>query len=77
MSTNRQTRINQFLDEHKPGTVCLASWLEEQGISYDLQKRYRGSGWLESIGKGAFKRPKVSFPLFKWLKYCAKTGMNL
>ena len=58
MSTNRQTRINQFLGEHKLGTVCLASWLEEQGISYGLQKRYRSSGWLESVGKGAFKRPK-------------------
>lgn len=58
MSTDRQSKINQFLDEHKPGTVCLASWLEAQGISYELQKRYRQSGWLESVGKGAFKRPK-------------------
>jgi hypothetical protein len=58
MSTNKRTKINQFLDDHKPGTVCLASWLEDQGISYELQKRYRKSGWLESVGKGAFKRPK-------------------
>lgn len=41
---------------HKPGTILLASWLIKQGISYDLQKRYRKSSWIESIGYGAFKR---------------------
>ncbi len=43
---------------HVPGTVLLSSWLESRGISYDLQRRYRKSGWLESIGSGAYKRPK-------------------
>lgn len=40
-----------------PDTVILASWLEANGFSYDLQQRYRKSGWLHSIGFGAFKRP--------------------
>lgn len=57
MSTQKFQKLNQFLSEHKPGTVCLASWLEQLGISRDLQKRYRGSGWLETVGPGAFKRP--------------------
>ena len=35
----------------------MAQWLVEQGISHELQKRYCKSGWLESIGGGAFKRP--------------------
>lgn len=34
----------------------LASWLVKQGISRDLQTRYRRSGWLESVGPGAFQR---------------------
>ena len=42
---------------HVPGTVILASWLDKNGFSYDLQQRYKKSGWLESIGVGAFKRP--------------------
>lgn len=42
---------------HVPGTVILASWLNKNGFSYDLQQRYKKSGWLESIGVGAFKRP--------------------
>jgi len=58
MSTEIEKKITRFLDEHKAGTVCLASWLDNLGISRDLQKRYRKSGWLESIGTGAFKRPK-------------------
>jgi hypothetical protein len=57
MSTITEQKIQKLLDQHKPGTVCLASWLEELGISYDLQKRYRHSGWLSSIGTGAFVRP--------------------
>jgi hypothetical protein len=52
-----ETKIQRMLDLHKPGTVSLASWLEKQGISRDLQKRYRRGGWLESVGPGAFKRP--------------------
>ena len=47
----------KLMNLHKPGTPCLASWLEKQGISYDLQKYYRRAGWLESFGRGAYKRP--------------------
>lgn len=57
MATRNETKIRRLLDNHKPETVCLASWLESLSISRDLQKHYRRSGWLESIGKGAFKRP--------------------
>ncbi len=53
-----QTKIKNLLERHKPGTVCLAQWLVNLGISHDLQKRYSKSGWLKSIGTGAFKRPK-------------------
>lgn len=57
VSTHTERKLTRLLDQHKPGTVYLASWLESLGISRDLQKRYRGSGWLESIGPGAMKRP--------------------
>ena len=46
-----------MLDQHRPGTVCLSSWLQNLSISNNLQKRYRRSGWLVAIGKGAFVRP--------------------
>ncbi len=47
----------KLLTNHVPGTVLLASWLEKNGISRDLQQYYLKSGWLESYGFGAFKRP--------------------
>jgi hypothetical protein len=46
-----------LLSLHVPGTVLLASWLEKNGISRDLQQYYLKSGWLQSYGTGAFKRP--------------------
>lgn len=56
MSTSNQTKINHLLAATPPGTVVLASWLAEHGYSPDLQKRYRKSQWLESIGTGAMAR---------------------
>lgn len=46
-----------MLELHKPGTVVLAKWLENLGISRELQKNYKKSGWLEKLGPGAYKRP--------------------
>ncbi|MGV8137067.1 MAG: type IV toxin-antitoxin system AbiEi family antitoxin [Mangrovibacterium sp.] len=56
MSTNNEIKIKKLLDLHVPGTILLASWLEANGFSRDLQHRYKRSGWLESVGVGAFKR---------------------
>jgi hypothetical protein len=57
MGTDNESKIKKFLNQHQQGTITLAKWLESIGISHDLQKKYRKSGWLESIGSGAFKRP--------------------
>jgi hypothetical protein len=56
MATQKEHKLKKLLDQHKPGTVSLAAWLEGLGISRDLQKYYRRSGWLESVGKGAYQR---------------------
>ncbi len=56
MSTNSGTKINRLLQQQYPGTVLLASWLKKNGISDDLQHSYIRSGWLQSIGRGAFIR---------------------
>ncbi len=57
MTTNSDKKLMYLLSNHIPGTVLLASWLEKNGISHDLQQYYLKSGWLESYGFGAFKRP--------------------
>ncbi len=57
MTTYNETKLMTLLNSIKPGTIVLASWLEKIGISRNLQKHYIKSGWLESVGRGAFKRP--------------------
>lgn len=63
MSTQNTSKLKKVLDTHRTGTVLLAKSLEKMGISRELQKTYRKSGWLESIGTGALKRSgdKVSW----------------
>jgi hypothetical protein len=56
MSTENRTKINQLLTAQPSGVVLLSAWLAEEGYSLDLQKRYRKSHWLESIGTGAMIR---------------------
>jgi len=60
MTTKPDRKLKTLLEEHIPGTVLLASWLDKKNISHDLQQYYRRSGWFESIGTGAFKRSKES-----------------
>ncbi len=57
MTTNNDNKLMSLLSSHIPGTLLLASWLEKNGFSRDLQQYYLKSGWLESYGIGAFKRP--------------------
>ena len=57
MATNSDKKLMILLSNHVAGTVLLASWLEKKGFSRDLQQYYLKSGWLESYGFGAFKRP--------------------
>ena len=53
MSATNKSKINQLLCSIPNGVVLLSSWLKRQGYSHHLVKRYRNSGWLESIGLGA------------------------
>jgi len=56
MSTITKTKINHLLSTQPAEVVLTSSWLAKQGYSYDLQKRYRKSLWLDSIGTGALVR---------------------
>jgi hypothetical protein len=56
MSTEKKIKINQLLSANPSNIVYLSSWLVKKGYSLDLQKRYRNSDWLISIGTGAMIR---------------------
>jgi hypothetical protein len=57
MATNNETKLKKLLSMHQPGSILLASWLKDNGISRDLQQHYLKSEWLETVGTGAFKYP--------------------
>lgn len=50
------TKINQLLAGCPTGVPMTSVWLRNQGISSQLAKRYESGHWLESIGRGAWKR---------------------
>jgi len=56
MSSENTSKINQLLSSQPSGVVMQSFWLVKQGYSLDLQKRYKNSKWLESIGTGAMIR---------------------
>lgn len=50
------SKISYLLNLLPTGVVMTSRWLTEQGYSPELLKRYRKSGWIESIGNGAMIR---------------------
>jgi hypothetical protein len=51
-----KTKINHLLMQWPKGTVATSPWLFKHGVSRQLTRRYTESGWIESIGRGAFLR---------------------
>ncbi|MEX2604508.1 MAG: type IV toxin-antitoxin system AbiEi family antitoxin [Gracilimonas sp.] len=51
------SKINQILRDWPTRTVITTEWLNEKGVSRQLADSYKKSGWLESFGMGAYKRP--------------------
>lgn len=56
MNAFTKSKINQLLQEIPQGVVVLPAWLQAKGYSYELQRRYKESEWLASVGNGALKR---------------------
>lgn len=55
---DRQNRsiINKLIGKWPKDTVAVYVWLEKQGVYRQLADTYTKSGWIERIGRGAFKR---------------------
>jgi len=64
MNTQKEKKLMKMLASHVPGTVELAPWLENLGISRELQRSYKNHGWLEKVGPGAYKRPSEELTWF-------------
>ena len=56
MSTDASSKINLLLQKLPSGALFFSSWMKENGISYELQRRYRDSEWLTPLGAGVMVR---------------------
>lgn len=57
MTTNKDTKLRKLFKVLQQGNVVTIPLLESLGISDNLRKYYLESGWLESLGSGAYKKP--------------------
>jgi hypothetical protein len=57
MTTHNETKLKTLFKVLQPGNVVTTSWLDSIGISKNLRKYYLESGWLEPLGRGAYKKP--------------------
>ncbi|MBE2191089.1 MAG: type IV toxin-antitoxin system AbiEi family antitoxin [Alphaproteobacteria bacterium] len=76
MTTSNESKINKILQAAPPGTVLMSSWLASQGYSLDLQKYYKKSNWLTSLGTGASIRTGDKVDYFGGL-YALQTQAGL
>lgn len=56
MSLQNSSIINQVLKQWPLGTVATSAWLEKQGVSRQLTRRYVETQWLVAIGHGAYAK---------------------
>lgn len=56
MSVVTTSKINQLMQEAVPGGLLFSAWLRKEGYSAQLLKRYRDSGWLQSLKNGVMYR---------------------
>lgn len=75
MNATGQTKINLLLQKLPSGALYFGSWLNENGISYSLQRHYRNSQWLTTIDKGVMFRTGEKPTIFSALS-CFNTQLN-
>lgn len=57
MTTQNEYKLRTLFKKLQPGCIVTSAWLSEMGISNDLKNYYLKSGWLEVLGRGAYKKP--------------------
>ena len=56
MSTNNKININVLMRSWPDGAVYTQEYLSSLGYYHDLVRRYKKSGWIEAVGRGAYKK---------------------
>lgn len=66
MSAQNTEKLKSVLDAVPAGFVVDAQWLEAQGVSRFLTRKYIASGWLERLERGVFRRPAPQPATLDW-----------
>ena len=56
MSVEKDKKLKRLLEHWPDGHVGTSKWLNQYKISAQLAQRYLKSGWIKSIGRGAYKK---------------------
>jgi len=56
MSIVNSNKLNKLLTQKNPGGLYFSTWLTKAGYSNQLVKRYRNSGWLQTLSRGVMYR---------------------
>ena len=57
MGTRNQDKLNSLQRSLPEGLVADAAWLEQNGYSGALRKKYVAHGWLDQVVRGVYRRP--------------------
>ncbi len=57
MTTQNENKLRILFQVLQPGYIVTTSKLDKLGISKNLKNYYLKSGWLEALGRGAYKKP--------------------
>lgn len=61
MGKQKQDKLNRLQRSLPEGLVANAGWLEKNGYSGALRKKYVSHGWLDTVARGVYRRPAPQF----------------
>lgn len=62
MGTPKQEKLNWLQRSLPEGLVTDAAWLEKNGYSGALRKKYVAHGWLDKVARSVYRRPAPLLP---------------
>jgi predicted transcriptional regulator of viral defense system len=57
MTSHNDTKLKKLFKLLNPNNVTTSSLLDDNGVSRHLRRYYQESGWIEPLGRGAYKKP--------------------
>jgi len=58
MSISNEKKLKNLLERWTSGFAATSAWMKTFGISTQLTQKYLKSGWIEPLGRGAYKKTK-------------------